>query len=349
MAGDGMGGAGMGGMAVATCVEECAGMPRDLEPSLGTDRETPEAQAWATCFSCRCKSALGALPSQEDIRCETAQGPLTRWRPRRNPEGRVVGIEPIDPEGTDTSECLNPGMAAAGCDLQARFKRMLFNDGNTEFQMVCRKRDVTSNGYYEYLLIGHNQDNGATCFWQAQDSTFNGRDTPKLDLAGATAAEKKLYTNTLYLYSEGPSTCTSCHAADAFLLSPYLKSAWSVEDARNDRKAISRITRDKAYNLVTADQPNPQPVIPPGEDLAAPGQPLAVECGSCHRVRKGTHCNFAVNAVAEDHGLPNMTPVDLEALLDHASPLVHWMPPTGAGTLSETLALQTLVENACRQ
>ncbi len=339
----------MGGAAMATCTTECANMPREMESAASLDRESEEAQAWAACFSCRCKAALGAMPSPEDLRCDSATGPLVRWRPRRNPAGRVVGIEPIDAGGTDTSECLNPGMAAAGCDLQSRFKRILFNDGNTEFQLMCRKRNVTEAGYYEYLLIGHNQENGATCFWQAQDHTFDGQDTPKLDLAAATPAEKKHYTRTFYLYSEGPSQCTGCHAADPFLLSPYLRSAWSVEDARNDRRASRRIRRQAPYDLVTADQPFPQPVVPPDEDLTAAGQPLAGECGVCHRVRKGSHCGFAVKAIADDQGLPNLEPADREALLVHARPLLHWMPPESNATLAETRDLQTLVENACRQ
>jgi hypothetical protein len=236
-------------------------------------------------------------------------------------------------------------MAASGCDLQSRFRRLLIGDGMTEFQQVCRKRTAAEAGFYEFLLIGHNQRNGATCFWQARSDTFDGEAIPKLDLATATAAERDAYVDTFYLYSEGPSTCTACHANDAFLHSPYLHSAWSIAQARDDARARSRIRPDKPYALVTADQPTPQPIR--SRLLTGPGQPLDADCGGCHRVAKETYCEFARGAVAQDRELGALTPADLEVLRRDAAPLMFWMPPAGAGTLAQTLALQRRVSAAC--
>jgi hypothetical protein len=328
-----------------SCSELCTGVERDHELSVTDgDYGTDAAAKWATCFSCRCKSALTVLPSPEELSCSTASGPLERWRPTRDAGGAITGITKLDPNGTDTTECMNPGMAAAGCDLQARFKRMVFNNGKTEFQQLCRKRNVGETGYYEYLLIGHNQENGATCFWQARDTTFSGENVPKLDLVTATMPEKKAYAETFYLYSAGPSSCTSCHATDAFLTSPYLTSQWSIQQANSDPMTRSRILPNKPYNLVTADQERPQPVV--HEELTGPGKPLQSACGSCHKVAKGSYCGFAVKSVAEDR-LGVLSDADVGVLRQQASPLTYWMPPGGTASHAQTLALQQQVSDAC--
>jgi hypothetical protein len=235
-------------------------------------------------------------------------------------------------------------MAAAGCDLQARFKRILTNNGKTEFQQLCRKRDVGSAGYYEYLLIGHNSENGATCFWQARDSTIGGEDVPSLDLVGASPAVKQKYAETFYLYSAGPSQCTSCHATDAFLTSPYLTSAWSIQQANADPMTRGRIRSTAPYSLVTADKETPEPVV--HEDVAAPGKPLAAQCGSCHKVAKGQYCNFATRSISEDR-VPGLTPADQAVLFAQSKQTFSWMPPGGVGTHAQALGLQETVRAAC--
>lgn len=327
------------------CTAACAGIERDHELKV-TDGNygSEDSQKWATCFSCRCKASLVELPKPADLMCSSASGPLARWRPSYDDIGNVSGIEQIDPNGTDTSQCMNPGMAAAGCDLQARFKRFFTNNGQTEYQQLCRKADIGSAGYYEYLIIGHNQQNGATCFWQARDNTFDGETVPTLDLIEATSAQKKQYAETFYQYSAGPSECTSCHAADAFLTSPYLNSAWSLQQANADAVTRSRINPGKPYKLVTADQASPQPIV--HEEVTGPGKPLQAACGSCHKVTKGQYCGFAVKSIAEERIGP-MSTTDVETLRIGASQFMYWMPPNGTASHAQTLELQQQVRDAC--
>jgi hypothetical protein len=330
---------------VDPCESLCTGVAKDHELSV-TNGEygSAEAQKWATCFSCRCKSALTVLPTPEELKCSSASGPLARWRPTRDAAGAITGITQLDPNGTDTTECMNPGMAAAGCDLQARFKRMLYDNGQVEFQQLCRKRDVGATGYYEYLIIGHNQKNGATCFWQARDNTFDGENVPTLDLVSAPPAERKKYAETFYLYSAGPSNCINCHATDAFLTSPYLTSQWSIQQANTDPSTRSRILPGKPYALVTADQARPTPVV---HDLVTGvGKPLQAQCGGCHKVAKGSYCNFAGKSVAEER-LGVLTATDANVLRQQASPLMFWMPPGGTASHAQTLQLQQQVRDAC--
>ncbi|MGE0403626.1 MAG: hypothetical protein AB7T06_43370 [Kofleriaceae bacterium] len=330
---------------VDPCSETCAGVPRDNELNV-TNGEYggADAQRWATCFSCRCKSALVELPRPEELTCSSAAGPLARWRPTRDATtGAITGVVQIDPNGTDTTDCMNPGMAAAGCDLQARFKRILTNNGQTEYQQLCRKRNTGETGYYEYLIIGHNQQNGATCFWQARDSTFDGETIPKLDLSAASADDKKQYAETFYQYSAGPSTCTNCHATDAFLTSPYLSSAWSLQQANADPMTRSRISPSKPYKLVTADQEQPQPIV--HEEVTGQGKPLQAACGGCHKVTKGQYCGFAVKSVAEQRIA--MTDADVNILRAQAMPFTYWMPPGGTQSHAQTMTLQQQVRDAC--
>jgi hypothetical protein len=329
------------------CTAACDGIERDHELKVTDGNYGGEAsQKWATCFSCRCKAALVELPDPSELTCSSAEGPLARFRPVRDDLGNIAGIQQIDPNGTDTSECMNPGMAAAGCDLQARFKRFYKNNGQTEYQQLCRKRDVGSNGYYEYLIIGHNQDNGATCFWQARDSSFDGERVPPLDLLAATTEQKQHYAETFYQYSAGPSECTSCHATDAFLTSPYMHSAWSLQAANSDPKTRARIQPSKPYKLVTADQVAPQPIV--HEELTGPGQPLQSACGSCHKVAKGPYCGFAVKSVAEDR-IGVLLDTDIEELRTRARHLMYWMPPSGTTSHAQTMQLQQQVRDACAE
>jgi len=328
-----------------SCEDACVGIERDHELSVTDGNYGSEAaQKWAACFSCRCKAALVELPQPEELTCSSAEGPLARWRPTRDGTGAITGIEQLDPDGTDTTGCMNPGMAAAGCDLQARFKRILTNGGKTEYQQLCRKRTTGEAGYYEYLIIGHNQDNGATCFWQARDTAFDGETVPPLDLSAASTFEKKLYAQTFYQYSAGPSNCVSCHATDAFLNSPYLDSAWSLGDALADPMTRSRIAPSKPYKLVTADRAEPQPIV--ADDVAAAGQPLAGACGSCHKVAKGPYCGFAAKSIAEDR-IGAVTDADVGVLRARAKPFMYWMPPGSTTSHGQTLALQQQVRDAC--
>jgi hypothetical protein len=283
------------------------------------------------------------LPKPADLTCSSALGPLARYRPTSNELGIITGVEQIDPNGTDTSSCMNPGMAAAGCDLQARFKRFFTNNGQTEYQQLCRKRDVGSTGYYEYLIIGHNQQNGATCFWQARDSAFDGENVPPLDLLAATTEQKQHYAETFYQYSAGPSACTSCHATDAFLTSPYLHSAWSIQQANADPMTRSRISPSKPYHLVTADK-GPEPVV--HEELTGAGKPLQSSCGGCHKVTKGQYCSFALKSIVEERIGP-LTTTDIETLRQSARHLMYWMPPGGTQSHAQTLQLQQQVRDAC--
>jgi hypothetical protein len=336
--------AGMPDPPAVDCTAACAGIERDHELSVSDGNYGGEdSQKWATCFSCRCKASLIELPKPEQITCSSADGPLARYRPTSDELGNLTGIEQIDPNGTDNSLCMNPGMAAAGCDLQARFKRFFTNNGKTEYQQLCRKRDVGSTGYYEYLIIGHNQTNGATCFWQARDSTFNGETVPKLDLLAATSAEKKLYAETFYQYSAGPSACTSCHNTDAFLTSPYMHSVWSLQQANADAATRSRISPSKPYSLVTADK-GPEPVMQ--DDLTGPGKPLQSACGGCHKVTKGQYCGFALKSIAEDR-IGALSTTDIEQMRTSAKHLMYWMPPSGTASHADTMALQQLVRDAC--
>ncbi|HEY5927227.1 MAG TPA: hypothetical protein VIV11_36320 [Kofleriaceae bacterium] len=339
-------GSGSGEQPALDCSAACDGIERDHELKVTDGNYGGEAsQKWATCFSCRCKSALVELPKQSDLTCSSAEGPLSRWRPTRDGIGNITGVEPIDPNGTDTTGCMNPGMAAAGCDLQARFKRFFTNGGKTEYQQLCRKRDVGSTGYYEYLIIGHNTQNGATCFWQARDSTFDGETVPTLDLLAATTAEKKQYAETFYQYSAGPSSCTSCHSTDAFLTSPYLHSAWSIQQANADSATRSRIQPNKPYMLVTADI-GPQSIVT--DELTGQGKPLQASCGGCHRVSKGQYCGFAAKSIAEER-IGALSETDIEQLRTSARHLMYWMPPGGTQSHAATLQLQQTVRDACAQ
>jgi hypothetical protein len=95
---------------------------------------------------------------------------------------------------------------------------------------------------------------------------------------------------------------------------------------------------------VTADKETPEPVV--HEDVAAPGKPLAAQCGSCHKVAKGQYCNFATRSISEDR-VPGLTPADQAVLFAQSKQTFSWMPPGGVGTHAQALGLQETVRAAC--
>lgn len=325
-----------GAIASAACNELCAGVGDDAEYS----GVPADAARFAACFSCRCEASLGWLPPPEELKCSTGEH-LERYRFTSEPamDGdleRVTGLAVIDAEGNDTSGCLNGGMAAAGCDLSSRHKRII--NGDVEFQLLCRKPLATDVGYYEYLIIGNNSTTGATCFWQARDYDFNGEDTASLDVTDENhqpipeAVQK--YVGTYYLYSTGPSTCTGCHASDAFLWSPYFASAYPTPF---DDVAASRLAA--RYFQVSAASDRLQPVkhtfLLAGP--SAPGAPASnISCTGCHRVADGTFCDSLSSQAlgqSDRHGLQLFDP---ESAFLHGSALTFWMAP-GATTHAEWL------------
>lgn len=320
-----------GPVASSACNALCAGVP-DATEYAGRD----EQERWAACFSCRCKESIGWLPSPEELKCSTGTE-LERYRARTEgagPDGRplVVGLDKLDPHGEDTSGCLNGGIAAAGCDLLARFKRITHEQH--EFQLLCRRPSLASTGYYEYLIIGNNTQTGATCFWQARNSSFDGENVPSLDVNDAQrrpVAEKvERYVDTFYSYSAGPSTCTSCHASDAFIWSPYFHSAYPVPNLQ-DPLVRARLTGP--YYQVSAASERLQSVnhrfLTHGPaTTAADAPPTPVGCTGCHRIADGSFCSsFSWQALGESDraGTQDLDPA---SAFQRGRALMYWMPPT---------------------
>ena len=320
----------IGPIASAPCNTLCQGVG-DAAEGAGA----AEQRKFAACFSCRCKESLGWMPAPQDLKC-SAGAPLARYRARTEPGGGerplVTAIDTIDPEGTSTEGCLNGGIAAAGCDLKSRWRRLI-ND-TVEFQVLCRQPTHESNGYYEYLIIGNNTRNGATCFWQARSSIFDGETVPSLDVTDANHAPipdaVERYASIFYLYSAGPSTCTSCHGGDAFIWSPYFHSAYPVP--LSDSMVRTRLRGP--YFKVSAASERLQPVGhrallagPATGEPNAPSTPLA--CTGCHRVADGSFCSsFSWQALGHSDRAGTMS-YDPATAFEHGRDLMFWMPPGG--------------------
>jgi hypothetical protein len=314
-----------GAVASAACNDLCVGVGSEAE-FAATDEEQ---RRFAACFSCRCRESIGFTPPPEELQCSGGT-PLERYRFEADINGVVTGLETLDTRGFDTEGCLNGGIAAAGCDLLSRHKRIISPDGTAEYQLLCRQPTEASIGYYEYLIIGTNTENGATCFWQSRDFEFNGEDTAALDvLDDALApidAAVTAYVDTYYLYSAGPSTCTACHASDAFLWSPYFASAYAVPV--DDETALARLAAP--YFQVRADSERLQPVnhefLRAGP--AAPGEAATpLGCTACHRVANGSFCDsFSWQALGQSsrNGVPSFDPASAFAF---GADVAFWMPP----------------------
>jgi hypothetical protein len=244
----------------------------------------------AVCYSCRCKAALGALPTPEELRCSTGEE-IKVYKLQDDAEVEVTG------DATDT-ECANPASLTAvptsvACLPGSRLGQI--EKGGSMFKFICRRkhhRNGSSNAVSEprfddFGIIGHNPATGATCFWDDTDGRLaaggdaDGEHIPDIDLTSGDAAKVDRFNSVFYDASAG--SCTGCHDNDPFMFSPYLKSV--------DWKNPSRVRKGKYWRVGFDATPHALAQ----KHLTAPD---ARSCTSCHRIGQGNTCGrFAADSM----------------------------------------------------
>jgi hypothetical protein len=284
------------------------------------DSKSLNDPAWATCYSCKCKEALGALPTADEIKCSSgAEVKVYRAVPR---EGG--GYDQVEVTDGNAKDCANPALLVNQCLPGSRLGQ--FEKGGAIFKVICRRKafhtgeDLATDRHYEDIgIVGYNPQNGATCFWDDSDVPNGGRDgdaLADLDLTSGDPAKLAAYTSVFY--NTDGENCVTCHDNDPFMFSPFVRSVWKTS-RRWSKGPYQRVhvdgVRPVAHKMLTS--------------------PAVRACTQCHRITDGETCNtWALDSLGEhSRAAPYQTEARTES--DETFPLPFWMPPDLADSLDD--------------
>ncbi|CAN5854367.1 hypothetical protein BH11MYX4_BH11MYX4_26480 [soil metagenome] len=267
--------------------------------------------------------------------------------------GPIPGVEgariPVTVDGVVQEKCspgkeLGPDSASYSCMDKADHGMFLAtggvqpgpsvvtakNDRGTEWLLLCRKVADDGKGmmgskrFNDIAMIGHNPGTGRTCFFQ--NSIGSGKDGEHVSHPADVEKSTHIWSSFVQGYCSG-----SCHAADAFVHSPWIDGA----KRSNGRTIVPKMGElanfpisnpEAPYSIIAADKL--------GFDI--PKQLVSDEvgaCTNCHRVAGNTGRDFAKWATGsgEDY-FSKIT--DFGKKFEQS----HWMPLRLEGITAETWA-----------
>lgn len=280
----------------------------------------PEGQAYNTIdYANLCVQELGEIPFFK----KKGNGKYDTFDCRDfvGPDGAIAGVEgtvvPLSVDDQPQTEC-SPGRSSARsydcvdkCDkgmwLTASEHTGLGqkaacqpgvtvttakNDQGTHWILLCRKVDNTAGErsmmktktFNDIAIIGNNPQTGKTCFFQNKENVGNdgSRVTHPADVARSSA-----------IWPSTPSSyCTkNCHAADAFVHSPWIDSALRS----NGKTIVPKMGEQPDYHISNLEMPY-KLVNGPAQGFEVPKQlvsePVA-PCTTCHRVAGAAFAEFS--------------------------------------------------------
>jgi len=165
------------------------------------------------------------------------------------------------------------------------------NAQGSHWVLLCRKVD-NSNGesmtktkvFNDIAIVGSNPKTGKTCFFQNKENV--GNDGSRVTHPGDVARSSAIWPSTPSSY------CTkNCHAADAFVHSPWIDQA-----LRSDGKTIvPKMGEQRDFPISNLELPY-RLVNGPAQGFQLPQQLVsedATPCTTCHRVAGKAFAEFA--------------------------------------------------------
>ncbi len=281
------------------CTEACA--------------DTASEAGIAVCYSCRCKAAMdGYMPPVELLQCSEATdlGVFT---------ADLSGAEPTLVELTTTEDtCVNPALLTETCGTGSRLGQI--REGNISIKWICRDPvGPPMDVYSDVGVIMYNRRNGASCWFDDIDVVTSDDNLPDLDLMEAGEDNLAGYLERFY-FTDGDSCSTSCHDADPFIYTPYLRTtAWDTVHALGPYTRISLSGGLDPVNSSHLVSPEIEP------------------CAECHRVGSAAGCEW----LGPDSVGDFKTAAHEQSVHDATAPgspnwkLAYWMP---YGPQKDTLA-----------
>lgn len=223
-------------------------------------------------------SALAAPPDRATYarRCSSELSPL----PRFNCQDGVRLSVPSSHTGPDC-----PNLRSASCwTNQQWLVDVPTGDPDVTAYAICRKYDHQSptDTYQDIAMIQHHRLSGATCWFQSPP----GSDVSGVDVPSPTDPD----ASNVWLTPSSTAVhdCQGCHAADPYLLSPYIE------------KAVG--TNPRGWNPNGPYEPDFQDIFssPVRKTFSMPDGP----CAGCHRFST----SILLDTVVDAESMPPQTP-----------------------------------------
>lgn len=220
------------------------------------------------------------------------------------PTGAMAGVEgahiPVTVDGVAQEKCspgkeLGPDSSSYSCMDKADHGMFLAtggvqpgpsvvtakNDRGTEWLLLCRKVADDGRGmmktktFTDIAMVGHNPATGRTCFFQ--NSIGSGKDGEHVPHPADVEKSSHVWSSSVQSYCSG-----SCHAADAFVHSPWIDGA----KRSNGRSIVPKLGELESFPI---SSPNAPYSIIAADKLgfAIPKQLVSDEvgaCTNCHRL-----------------------------------------------------------------
>lgn len=284
-------------------------------------KELTTPQNRARCYSCRCKEAMdGWLPSARELQCTKGNEIVIL----RSKAGKPLELEPVYEQ---VSQCNNPSLFGGSCSPGGRLGQLVHDQIHVKW--ICRRNHFTPQysdpkvPYDAVAVIATNMRTGATCFWNDDSGTIAGEDWPSMDVTQASDKELNHFAKHFDV-SQGAG-CIYCHDSQAFLYSPYLKTAgWKTDDYR--------------FSPYARVLMNGKPESMPYKMLTSPD---AKSCTQCHRIGTGRTCmSWASDAMGntKEYGYETSSLLAIDKVVVENGQkvrkpgenwsLAYWMPPS---------------------
>ena len=229
------------------------------------------------------------------------------------PTAAIAGVEasriPVTVDGVAQEKCspgkeLGPDSSSYSCMDKADHGMFLAsggvqpgpsvvtakNDKGTEWLLLCRKVADDGRGmmktktFTDIAMIGHNPSSGRTCFFQ--NSIGSGKDGEHVPHPADIEKSTHVWSTSVQSYCSG-----SCHAADAFVHSPWIDGA----KRSNGKTIVPKLgelanfpisSPEAPYSIIAADKLGfeiPKQLV--SDEVGA--------CTNCHRIAGKTGGDFA--------------------------------------------------------
>lgn len=193
------------------------------------------------------------------------------------------------------AQCENHGVQSGGlaCEPGSRLVRLtpLKNAKDTDILFLCRANKRSKGGYFQIAGLHHNKRTGTTCWYHSLGHGFStGKNmvSPTNDTLGGDSGDSFRRTLAEETWDKvtrsGPAgdNCSMCHAADPYLLTPFVASV-------DDKNALPGFEKTPAptdwYNAPYSNytvEVSPGVRVPNWRPNWRTKAPTGHACSSCH-------------------------------------------------------------------
>ena len=205
-----------------------------------------------------------------------------------------------------------------------------------DWVFICRRYEMPSAEedpvFADVALIGHNSENGATCFMQGFPHDHGSVKPLRIPPPGEAAKDTpagEVNAEEFWLHPKDIAgiRCLTCHDSDPFLHTPHVDQAMMTVDGDLERVVPDASERDRPYWIVGTQHfdswPDPTHISPDGNT-----------CVGCHRVGTETSCGRLSAQLTGQIG------IDHTSVFGQSFPTSHTMPPGVANAIWAPYAKQ---------